>query len=44
LRRFPGGFGGTRVLQSLLPVLLDLMSTFSDGNFLKVSDLFDEND
>ena len=42
---FDGGFGGTRVLQSLLPVLRELsfISTFRDGNFSKVSDLFDEN-
>jgi NAD(P)H-dependent FMN reductase len=40
-----GGFGGTRVIQSLLPVLreLGLMTTFWDGNFSNVSDLFDEN-
>ena len=40
-----GGFGGTRVLQSLLLILreLGLISTLWDGNFSKVSDLFDEN-
>jgi NAD(P)H-dependent FMN reductase len=39
-----GPFGGTRVVQSLLPVLreLGLMTTFTDLNFSKVGDAFDE--
>ncbi len=37
-------FGGTRVIQSLLPVLreLGLVMTFFDGNFSNVGKLFDE--
>lgn len=40
-----GGFGGTRVIQSLLPVLreLGLVTIFWDGNFSKAHALFDEN-
>ncbi|HEX8288874.1 MAG TPA: NADPH-dependent FMN reductase [Pyrinomonadaceae bacterium] len=40
-----GGFGGTRVIQSLLPVLreLGLVTIFWDGNFSKAHTLFDEN-
>jgi len=39
-----GPFGGTRVVQSLLPVLreLGLMTTFTDLNFSKVGKAFDE--
>ena len=39
-----GGFGGTRVIQSLLPVLreLGLVTIFWDGNFSGASTLFDE--
>ena len=39
-----GGFGGTRVIQSLLPVLreLGLVTIFWDGNFSGASALFDE--
>ena len=39
-----GGFGGTRVIQSLLPVLreLGLVTTFWDGNFSFAQDLFDD--
>ena len=39
-----GGFGGTRVIQSLLPVLreLGLVTIFWDGNFSGVQALFDE--
>jgi len=39
-----GGFGGTRVIQSLLPVLreLGLVTIFWDGNFSNASELFDE--
>ncbi|HEU4870763.1 MAG TPA: NAD(P)H-dependent oxidoreductase [Pyrinomonadaceae bacterium] len=38
-----GGFGGTRVIQSLLPVLreLGLVTIFWDGNFSFAQDLFD---
>lgn len=38
-----GGFGGTRVIQSLLPVLreLGLMTIFWDGNFSSAHKLFD---
>lgn len=39
-----GPFGGTRVVENLLPVLreLGLMTTFTDLNFSKVGDAFDE--
>jgi len=39
-----GGFGGTRVIQSLLPVLreLGLVTIFWDGNFSGAQQLFDE--
>jgi NAD(P)H-dependent FMN reductase len=39
-----GGFGGTRVIQSLLPVLreLGLVTIFWDGNFSGAPTLFDE--
>jgi NAD(P)H-dependent FMN reductase len=39
-----GGFGGTRVIQSLLPVLreLGLVTIFWDGNFSGAPGLFDE--
>ena len=39
-----GGFGGTRVIQSLLPVLreLGLVTIFWDGNFSGAQNLFDE--
>jgi NAD(P)H-dependent FMN reductase len=39
-----GGFGGTRVIQSLLPVLreLGLVTIFWDGNFSGAHGLFDE--
>ncbi len=39
-----GGFGGTRVIESLLPVMreLGLVTIFWDGNFSKVQQLFDE--
>lgn len=38
-----GGFGGTRVIQNLLPVLreLGLVTIFWDGNFSSVHDVFD---
>ena len=38
-----GGFGGTRVIQSLLPVLreLGLVTIFWDGNFSGAQNLFD---
>jgi NAD(P)H-dependent FMN reductase len=38
-----GGFGGTRVIQNLLPVMreLGLVSIFWDGNFSLVQTLFD---
>lgn len=40
-----GGFGGTRVIENLLPVLreLGLVAIFWDGNFSNVQKLFDEN-
>ncbi|MBA3320110.1 MAG: NAD(P)H-dependent oxidoreductase [Pyrinomonadaceae bacterium] len=40
-----GGFGGTRVIQSLLPVMreLGLVTIFWDGNFSNVNQLFDES-
>ena len=40
-----GPFGGTRVIQSLLPVLreLGLITTFTDLNFSKVGKVFDED-
>ena len=40
-----GGFGGTRVIQSLLPVLreLGLVTIFWDGNFSGAHKLFDDN-
>lgn len=39
-----GGFGGTRVIQALLPVLreLGLVTIFWDGNFSGAQQLFDE--
>jgi NAD(P)H-dependent FMN reductase len=39
-----GGFGGTRVIESLLPVLreLGLVTIFWDGNFSNAQDLFDD--
>ena len=39
-----GGFGGTRVIQALLPVLreLGLVTIFWDGNFSGAPSLFDE--
>jgi len=39
-----GGFGGTRVIQSLLPVLreLGLVTIFWDGNFSGAQGLFDD--
>lgn len=39
-----GGFGGTRVIQNLLPVMreLGLVTIFWDGNFSSVQKLFDE--
>src|SRR5215467_6906191 len=39
-----GGFGGTRVIQGLLPVLreLGLVTIFWDGNFSGAQSLFDE--
>lgn len=39
-----GGFGGTRVIQSLLPVMreLGLVTIFWDGNFSDVQKLFDD--
>lgn len=38
-----GGFGGTRVIQNLLPVMreLGLVTIFWDGNFSNVQDIFD---
>ncbi|HZO89642.1 MAG TPA: NAD(P)H-dependent oxidoreductase [Chthonomonadaceae bacterium] len=38
-----GGFGGTRVIQNLLPVMreLGLVTIFWDGNFSNVQQLFD---
>ena len=40
-----GGFGGTRMIQNLIPVLreLGLVTTFWDGNFSGAQSLFDEN-
>ena len=40
-----GNFGGTRVIENLLPVLreLGLVATFTDGNFSQVSKIFDES-
>lgn len=40
-----GGFGGTRVVQNLLPVLreLGLVTIFWDGNFSAAHTLFDES-
>jgi NAD(P)H-dependent FMN reductase len=40
-----GPFGGTRVVQSLLPALreMGLMNIFTDLNFSKVGEAFDEN-
>jgi len=40
-----GGFGGTRVIEALLPVLreLGLVVIFWDGNFSKSLELFDES-
>ncbi len=40
-----GGFGGTRVIQNLLPVMreLGLVTIFWDGNFSGVQKLFDES-
>jgi len=39
-----GGFGGTRVIENLLPVLreLGLVTIFWDGNFSGAQGLFDE--
>jgi len=39
-----GGFGGTRVIQNMLPVMreLGLVTIFWDGNFSNVQKLFDE--
>lgn len=40
-----GGFGGTRVIESLLPVMreLGLVTIFWDGNFSGAQKLFDQN-
>jgi NAD(P)H-dependent FMN reductase len=40
-----GGFGGTRVIENLLPVMreLGLVAIFWDGNFSGAQKLFDEN-
>ncbi|HEX8458522.1 MAG TPA: NADPH-dependent FMN reductase [Pyrinomonadaceae bacterium] len=40
-----GGFGGTRVIENLLPVLreLGLVAIFNDGNFSRVGQVFDES-
>ena len=40
-----GGFGGTRVIENLLPVLreLGLVTIFWDGNFSSAQKLFDES-
>jgi NAD(P)H-dependent FMN reductase len=40
-----GGFGGTRVIENLLPVLreLGLVAIFNDGNFSQVRKIFDES-
>ena len=39
-----GGFGGTRVIQNLLPVMreLGLVTIFWDGNFSSAQNIFDE--
>jgi NAD(P)H-dependent FMN reductase len=39
-----GGFGGTRVIEALLPVMreLGLVTIFWDGNFSRAHELFDE--
>ena len=39
-----GGFGGTRVIQNMLPVMreLGLVTIFWDGNFANVQKLFDD--
>lgn len=40
-----GPFGGTRVVQNMLPVMreLGLITIFWDGNFSQVQNIFDEN-
>jgi NAD(P)H-dependent FMN reductase len=40
-----GGFGGTRAIQNLLPVLreLGLVTIFWDGNFSSVQNIFDDS-
>jgi NAD(P)H-dependent FMN reductase len=40
-----GGFGGTRVIENMLPVMreLGLVTIFWDGNFSNAQQLFDEN-
>src|SRR5262245_16281738 len=40
-----GGFGGTRVIENLLPVMreLGLVTIFWDGNFSGAQKLFDDN-
>lgn len=40
-----GGFGGTRVIENLLPVMreLGLVTIFWDGNFSSVQNIFDES-
>jgi NAD(P)H-dependent FMN reductase len=40
-----GGFGGARVIQNLLPVMLELglVTIFWDGNFSNAQNLFDAN-
>jgi NAD(P)H-dependent FMN reductase len=40
-----GPFGGTRVIQNLLPVMreLGLVTIFWDGNFSNVQNIFDES-
>ena len=40
-----GPFGGTRVIQNMLPVMreLGLVTIFWDGNFSQVQNIFDEN-
>jgi NAD(P)H-dependent FMN reductase len=40
-----GGFGGTRVIEALLPVMreLGLVTIFWDGNFSHAQQLFDDN-
>jgi NAD(P)H-dependent FMN reductase len=39
-----GGFGGTRVIENMLPVMreLGLVTIFWDGNFSSVQDVFDD--